>query len=1072
MNKKIFILMIIGMFLILPVVSADKLTYSNGLNGNSDLKVTLSDTTLFGLIRTGNLGTLELKSHKTINEIKKVGVGNQVTMYYDFNFLELYENGLGNVEFTDMRTGKLINREYKYVYWGDESYEVPIYSHKLVETKNGTINQSTQIGTETKTRKVWLDYNSKDIPKGKIRIGIMVNNKQGDFIDGVWEIGDKKVNKHARWTANLNTGLDWYYKLDENTGTDVEDSVTGNYNTTFTGSADWTSGIINSAGEFSAIGEYINNTYTFGESFSFSAWVYYPSGSLEVWPVFTTSDLFNIHIDTNPDQQITMELANPSWNAGVVNITMIDDTWVHFCATYDGSTNERKMYVNGIIGLSDSIDNVLTGSRTVYMQRHNIGSSVNLDEIGMWSRSLSASEVTQLYNSGNGLGYLPKYLSISLNSPEDNFKSNNTQVTFNASVITTSSSLQTENVSLYLDGVLNETNSSHFNGTYIFKKNFAEGNYNWSIFAWNNESTNSTSDTRDFTVDTIPPTISITSPTNTIFDYLTYGTNFTLNTTINDTNLDTCWYNYNDTNTTFSCTSEVLKSQNLTITDDKIVIVYANDTVGHLSSESFSWTYDVFDFNDYTYDSSITEESLTTFSGKFKTDLDTAYLQYNNTNYSASINSLGNDEYIFSKEVTSPAVSSDTNVTWFFWINGINTTAYNQTVVDIKLDDCSSYTFYIVNYTLVDELSQENINNTNSTIESLVILKTISGEEISQFNKTFNGTATASICSETNLNSTALRLWEQSRYGSQDHVFEQHNIQNASMTSLPRKITLRDLPSTSATTFRIAYKSATFLPVPNAVVNIQRKYIGEGIFKTIESPLTDTSGETSASLDLNSVLYRIIVSKDGTTLATFENPAVACDNLLTGDCSIIINERSSVDLIDTYDVINDFSYGLYLNNRTITLSFEIPSGQNKLVNLFVNQSSLLGNKTSCNQTAFATKGQLQCVVSESLGDVNLIIEISSNGVLIRRATGTILEDRSQYFGTDNIVLTFFLVLSLVLLMISSPITVLIGLLIGLISSSLMLFLNAGTVIGVAPVLTYLIVIIILLITKISRRENK
>ncbi len=81
-------------------------------------------------------------------------------------------------------------------------------------------------------------------------------------------------------------------------------------------------------------------------------------------------------------------------------------------------------------------------------------------------------------------------------------------------------------------------------------------------------------------------------------------------------------------------------------------------------------------------------------------------------------------------------------------------------------------------------------------------------------------------------------------------------------------------------------------------------------------------------------------------------------------------------------------------------------------------------------------------------------------------------DRSQYFGTDNIVLTFFLVLSLVLLMISSPITVLIGLVIGLIASSLMLLLNSGDIFGVAPVLTYLIIIVILLIVKISGRENR
>jgi len=490
------------------------------------------------------------------------------------------------------------------------------------------------------------------------------------------------------------------------------------------------------------------------------------------------------------------------------------------------------------------------------------------------------------------------------------------------------------------------------------------------------------------------------------------------------------------------------------------------------SSESKIFTIAPFFEQNYFYDSEKTEVSPATIIAKIKSrTLTSAHLQYNNTNYSVSINSLGGGEYNLSSTITTPLVGADTNVTWFFWINGENLTAYNQTILNINLDDCSSYGYFIVNYTLVGELDQVKINNTNSTIESLVNLKTIIGGEVAQFNNTWNGTATASVCSEINLNSSGLKLWEQSRYGSTDHVYEQHNIQNASMTSLPREITLRILPSTSATTFRIAYKSSTFLPVENAVIDIQRKYIGEGLYKTIEAPLTDTSGETSASLDLNSVLYRIVVSKNGIVLAIFENPAVVCDNLLTGDCSIIINERSSIILIDSFDILNNFDYGLYEENRTITLIFEIPNGENSLVNLFVNQSTILGNQTSCNQTLFASSGQVQCVIDNALGDVYVNVYVYSDGVLIRHTTTTILEDRSQYFGTDHIVLTFFLVLSLILMMVSSPIALLIGILLGLIASGLLLFLNAGDIFGVAPVLTYVVIIVIILIIKISGRER-
>jgi len=716
----------------------------------------------------------------------------------------------------------------------------------------------------------------------------------------------------------------------------------------------------------------------------------------------------------------------------------------------------------------------------VYDNKYDVSVSYNISGTYIdWTKGQAASDgnehdmVWAIESVGVGVLVIGRG-AVSLNTPANNDILNSTNVVFNCSANQTGATLinitrqdnstgtWTDNQTIDVTGTANSTE---------FTQSLGNGVYLWSCSACDSDGDCGFAPSNyTLLLDTISPTINITSPTSTE-DYGAVGENESLNWNVSDNNLDTCWYDYNGTNTTVTCSD----NQTNFVLEEGIynLTFWVNDSVGNTNSSFVEWVYNLFDFNDYTYDEDITESTPTTFSGRFQTgsSLSSSYLEYNNTNYSISINSLGGNRYILTSSLTSPIVSANTNITWFFWVNNVNATAYNQTVININLDDCSTYTFYLVNYTLVDELSQENIVNANSTIESLVIVKTVSGGEIAQFNKTFTGSATASICSEFNLNTSGLRLWEQSRYGSTDHVFEQHNIQNATMTSLPNEITLRDLISTSATTFRIQYKSATFLPVANAVINIQRKYIGEGIFKEIESPLTDTSGESSASLDLNSVLYRIIVSKNGITLATFENPAIACDNILTGDCSITINERDSATLINNYDTENDFNYGLSQSNRTITLAFSVPSGENRLVNLFVNQSTILGNKTSCNQTLYATSGQLQCDIAEGLGDVSLVVDVSADNILIRKASSTILEDRSQYFGTDNIVLTFFLVLSLVLLMISSPITVLIGLVIGLIASSLMLLLNSGDIFGVAPVLTYLIIIVILLIVKISGRER-
>lgn len=85
-------------------------------------------------------------------------------------------------------------------------------------------------------------------------------------------------------------------------------------------------------------------------------------------------------------------------------------TWYFLCGTWDGSTME--VYVNGVSqgtkALSGSIN---TGAYPLYIGNNNIsgdqpsGQAKYVDEIGIWSRALTSTEISQLYNSGAGLSY-------------------------------------------------------------------------------------------------------------------------------------------------------------------------------------------------------------------------------------------------------------------------------------------------------------------------------------------------------------------------------------------------------------------------------------------------------------------------------------------------------------------------------------------------------------------------------------------------------------------------------------------------------------------------------------------
>jgi hypothetical protein len=78
-----------------------------------------------------------------------------------------------------------------------------------------------------------------------------------------------------------------------------------------------------------------------------------------------------------------------------------------------------------------------------------------------------------------------------------------------------------QNVSLYIDNILNETNTSNINGTYIFTRYLSEGIHNWSILSYNNDSNPSQSLTRYFTIDYTSPIINFINPTPLNNSYIT-----------------------------------------------------------------------------------------------------------------------------------------------------------------------------------------------------------------------------------------------------------------------------------------------------------------------------------------------------------------------------------------------------------------------------------------------------------------------------------------------------------------------------------------------------------------------
>ena len=642
-----------------------------------------------------------------------------------------YENIINGMKLYNIKDGmkELVrNVDYKY----KTIIQVPEYKTICDEgfSVNGTaINtncRQEQIGLKDEVE--WKDFTRNSLLKGEnLTLGIFTEVKKGDRIEWVINVyGNEKLIAWARWEESWNVGLELYYKLDESSGA-VIDSI-GTYNGTNNGATTGVDGIINTAYDFeSTENDYINIT---------------PNGidmtqylSINVWVIL--EDLSSLVVIVSPtvsggwtfQVQSAGSVAFGKWGIdGVDTLTTYNLSISElYMLTLVYNTTGANFFVNGTLVQTSAYSTVFSD------QDYYIGQGVSgavpfdgvMDEISVWNRSLTNTEVINLFDaqkdgfiSGQ---YTTVFGEITLNSPIDNFNSSSQTINFNGTVTFPDG---ITNNSLIIDGILNETNSSGINDTdYLFTKTFTDGNYNWTYEACSSSSDCITAITRNFTIDTIFPQINITYPIGTI-DFHEINTNLSLNWTVSDLNLDSCWYDWNGTNVSVTCLDN---QTNINITDGTNVnlILWVNDTSGNTNSSFTSWDYLAFQnsitFNSITYETAyetyllqiISKSGVTPSNGRFN---------YGGTEYTATITPTGGNNYnISGRSQDIPTVGGATdnsfNFTWTSDSSDIGTSNYNQTVYPISfsmtLTSCDAGSLNYLNFTFKDEADDADLNASN-----------------------------------------------------------------------------------------------------------------------------------------------------------------------------------------------------------------------------------------------------------------------------------------------------------------------------------------------------------------------
>ena len=519
-NKLLILFGVAIIFLVGTINIVNALEFDNVKNYDEETKTIEIRNSVLGIpfLQLGKVAEIELKTPQNY----LVTRGYQKVAEFEINLFTDYDLAFKELELYDKNNGdKKFVRDYDYKY--KTIQQVPDYKTVCDESfsKNGTVEHTNcrqeQIGLKDEV--MWVDLGLSNFKDGDVKIiGIFTNVQPGDRVEWIPNFFGVRINEWSIWTESLNVDILGYWKFNETSGV-VLDSTGNNFDGSNNGSTRGATGIIENAFSFDGVDDDVEinsivSTFDALQPFTINYWQnggtaatnenIYTIGNIASSSPFVGLTVSgtgnNVAFSVRNDANSIKQVANSSLDLKDGNFHMLT-------GVFNGS--DYRMYMDGNLSgiTSGAVGGVITldlltiGARRLGTNATSVFWNGTFDELGIWNRSLNSTEVLQLFNNGSAITFRDVFGPIiTLVSPEDvaNITTNN--VTFNVTVIDNPDSTPIENVTLFIDGILNETNSSGFNGDYIFEKNLSVGSHNWSIRSIDNSSETSNSPVRTFTI--------------------------------------------------------------------------------------------------------------------------------------------------------------------------------------------------------------------------------------------------------------------------------------------------------------------------------------------------------------------------------------------------------------------------------------------------------------------------------------------------------------------------------------------------------------------------------------------
>lgn len=478
------------------------------------------------------------------------------------------------------------------------------------------------------------------------------------------------------------------------------------------------------------------------------------------------------------------------------------------------------------------------------------------------------------------------------------------------------------------------------------------------------------------------------------------------------------------------------ESTTFTVTDynNRTIIFYSNDSSNNVNSTTTTWDYRLWE-NSITYNAS----TISTFTESYiinltynSSDYDTAsaVFYYNNTPYAIS-NSGSGDELIFSRTITTPAITAEANKT-FFWeislVNGtatdkFNSTTSNQTVSAINISLCGNpYTVLFLNFTVYDEadLSIQTAQFSGGfTWGGTSLSNTYNYQDTAEDEESFE------FC--FNPADRTYRFTGDVEIVAGGFVTETYSLQELSLSNISTNIPIYLLNESDSTSFIVHVRDTAYADVANAIVEIQRYYPGTNQWLTVESIKTNIDGKSIGHFVTEDVDYRFKVYVDSTLVYTSLSTKVFAEST-PATIILTIPSTSITTGFENYEAIPNLESSLTYTKLTNIVSYtwadsaDNANGSRLIVIRYHYGSGV--TETICDSISTEITGGLTCDLS---GEVNgTYIATAYNlrtgetpridrAIVFQKAPDVVSE-----IGEDGLLITVFILMGIIVIGIYSP----------------------------------------------------